>query len=125
MGQLERRLGDEDIGVDLNRRSSLFAQIANVHSHNRNLSHDDNADDNRNVLHDSLHASVQLPVPIIPNLSRGGDNYVEEDQEEPQIVEVEDQDVMPSRQNKNYHSEIRVRSPINNPLDQNENNALR
>lgn len=62
MAPLERRPGDEDRGV--NHRPSIQARPIS-----RNVSQD--AEENRAVPHDSLHASVQLPVPVIPNLSRG------------------------------------------------------
>ena len=82
MAPLERRPGDED--RDMHQRPPF-----QVGSHSRNASQD--AEENRNVPHDSLHASVQLPVPVIPNLSRGQGQEDLDDEpegEEPQVVEV-------------------------------------
>ena len=91
MAQVERRPGDED--RDMNRRATSHIQIR---PRQRSDSQDDNAEENsqhRNAPRDSLHPSVQLPFPVMPNLSRGQGSNSEDDSpdgEEPQVIEVQD-----------------------------------
>ena len=54
-------------------------------------------DENRNAGENSLIGSVQLPAPVIPNLSRGGgqsDENSPRSESEIEIIEVQDHEVM-------------------------------
>ena len=84
MAQIERRLGDED-----SPNNNRF-MISHSQSGYRVDSPEVNVDENRQAPHDSMHASVQLPNPVIPNLSRGQGNFSDDEPEddEPQVVEV-------------------------------------
>ena len=64
----------------------------------------------------------------MPNLSRGGGSNSGDDSpdgEEPQVIEVQDQELgAPSRNSKNYHSEIRSKSLANDRILHNDGNDV-